>query len=69
MENYELKEWERKELVKKYNQLKEEHEGIKRQLEEGNVLIDQLHKIKAECFEKMQGIRKVLLEKYNYPVV
>ncbi|MBN3369089.1 hypothetical protein HYI19_18510 [Clostridium botulinum] len=69
MGEFELREWEKEQLVQKYNELKEEHEGIKRQLDEAGVLIDRLHKIKAECFEKMQGIRKVLLEKYNYPVV
>ncbi|APH15035.1 putative major surface protein 3 [Clostridium sporogenes] len=69
MGEFELREWEKEQLVQKYNELKEEHEGIKRQLEEANDLIDQLHKVKAECFEKMQGIRKVLLEKYNYPVM
>lgn len=69
MGDFELREWEKEQLVQKYNELKEEHEGIKRQLDEAGTLIEQLHKIKAECFEKMQGIRKVLLEKYNYPVV
>ncbi|EHN17138.1 major surface protein 3 [Clostridium sporogenes PA 3679] len=69
MGDFELREWEKEQLVQKYNELKEEHEGIKRQLEEAFDLIDQLLKVKAECFEKMQGIRKVLLEKYNYSLV
>ncbi|MDU4545325.1 MAG: hypothetical protein E6Y69_00850 [Clostridium botulinum] len=69
MGEFELREWEKEQLVQKYNELKEEHEGIKRQLDEANDLIDQLHKIKSQCFEKMQCIRKILLEKYNYPVV
>ncbi|KOY67820.1 hypothetical protein [Clostridium sporogenes] len=69
MSDFELKEWEKKQLIEKYEELKVEHEGIKRQLEEANDLIEQLHRVKSQCFEKMQCIRKILLEKYNYPVV
>lgn len=62
------REWEIEELKGKYGELKSEHDGLERLLQECEATKQSIIQKKAECWDKLQSIKNVLYEKYGVVV-
>lgn len=62
---FDIKEWEKEQLIGKYEELSVQYDGLERLLQECEKTKETIVEQKIECWNKLQSIKKVLREKYG----